>query len=153
VLARSPRQQLVIAIVAAVALVGGVSYELLRGGGSEDSHRLPSITEHTGTLHWTPRGPNPEPRLSEHYWTWAYPAAYASRVRPGIGVYWRSRRIGFVGTERVDDGTVWVYAWIAPEYQTIAAQSVESEPIETPEGPRIVIYRISNAPPATATEA
>jgi hypothetical protein len=133
-------------IVATIALIGGVAYEQLRDRDDAPAHR--SITEHRGTLHWTPRGPNPAPDLSAHFWTWSYPAAYSSRVHNGVGVYFKDERIGFVEAKRVDRGTVWVYAYIAPEFQPLAIHAVESEPIETKEGPRIQIYRVSDAPPA-----
>jgi hypothetical protein len=133
-------------VACAIAIVGGVAYEQLRD--RDGSPAPPSITEHKGTLHWTPRGANPAPALSSQYWTWSYPAAYSSRVDRGVGVYFRNRRIGFVEAKRVDRGTVWVYAWIAPEFQHLALAAVESEPIETKEGPRIQIFRVSQAPPA-----
>ncbi|HEY2054066.1 MAG TPA: hypothetical protein VGH14_09045 [Solirubrobacterales bacterium] len=133
-------------IACVIAIVGGVAYEQVRDRDEAPAH--PSITEHKGTLHWTPRGPNPAPDLSQHYWTWSYPAAYSSRVHKGVGVYFRDERIGFVAAKRVDRGTVWVYAWIAPEFQPLALKAVESEPIETKEGPRIQIYRVSHARPA-----
>jgi hypothetical protein len=138
----------------AIAIVGGVAYEQLRDRDDAPAQAAaqpaakPSITEHKGTLHWSPKGPNPAPQLSAHYWTWSYPAAYSSRVGKGIGVYVRDQRIGFVEAKRVDRGTVWVYAWIAPEFQHLALNAVESEPIETKEGPRIQIYRVAQAPPA-----
>jgi hypothetical protein len=131
-------------IALVIVMIGGVAYEQLR-----DRHDAPaqrSITEHKGTLHWTPRAPNPAPQLSAHYWTWSYPAAYTSRVTKGIGVYFQDERIGFVEAKRVDRGTVWVYAWIAPEFQHLALHAVESEPVETKEGPRIQIYRVAHAP-------
>jgi hypothetical protein len=141
-----PKLQLVLMVACAIAIVGGVAYEQLRD--RHDASAQPSIIEHRGTLHWTPRGQNPEPQLSAHYWTWSYPAAYSSRVDRGIGVYFHDQRIGFVEAKRVDRGTVWVYAWIAPEFHRLALNSVESEPVETKEGPRIQIYRVSHAPPA-----
>jgi hypothetical protein len=133
-------------IACVIAIVGGVAYEQIRDRDDAPAHH--SITEHKGTLHWTPRGPNPAPDLSTRFWTWSYPAAYASRVSKGVGVYFEDERIGFVEAKRVDRGTVWVYAWIAPEFQRLALNAVESEPIETKEGPRIQIYRVSHAPPA-----
>lgn len=133
-------------IAATIVMIGGVSYELFVRDDDAPGHR--SSTEHEGTLHWTPRGPNPAPRLSERYWTWSYPASYSSRVRRGVGVYFRDQRIGLVEAKRVDRGTVWVYAWIAPESQQLALNAVESEPVETKEGPRIQIYRVSRARPA-----
>jgi hypothetical protein len=142
---RTPKAQIFLMIVCAIAIVGGVAYEQLRDRESAPAHG--SITEHKGTRNWTPRGPNPAPRLSAHYWTWSYPAAYASRVTKGIGVYFQDERIGFVEAKRVDRGTVWVYAWIAPEFQHLALHAVESEPVETKEGPRIQIYRVAHARP------
>jgi hypothetical protein len=147
-----PKVQIVAMIACVIAIVGGVTYEQVRDRG-DDSPAQPSITQHKGTLHWTPRGPNPAPGLSAHYWTWSYPEAYSSRVRKGVGVYFRDRRIGFVEAKKVDRGTVWVYAWIAPEYQPLALNAVESEPIETKEGPRIQIYRVSKARPAESDSA
>jgi hypothetical protein len=135
-------------------IVGGVAYEQLRdrddapAPAAASPAEQPSITEHKGTLHWTPKGPNPSPQLSAHYWTWSYPAAYSSRVAKGVGVYFQDQRIGFVEAKRVDRGTVWVYAWIAPEFQHLALRAVESEPVETKDGPRIQIYRVSHSPPA-----
>lgn len=133
-------------VAAAIVMAGGVAYELFVRDDDAPARR--SITEHEGTLHWTPRGPNPEPWLSERYWTWSYPAAYSSRVRKGVGVYFRDQRIGFVAAKRVDRGTVWVYAWIAPEFERLALNAVESEPVETKDGPRIQIFRVSHARPA-----
>jgi hypothetical protein len=141
-----PKLQIVLMFACVAAIVGGVAYEQLRDRDDAPAHR--SITEHKGTLHWTPRGPNPAPALSAHYWTWSYPAAYSARVDKGVGVYFRDQRIGFVEAKRVDRGTVWVYAWIAPEFQQLALHAVESEPVETKEGPRIQIYRVAHAPPA-----
>lgn len=136
-------------VAATMGIIAGVTVELVRGGDGP-AHR--SITEHSGTLHWTPRGPNPAPDLTAHLWTWDYPAAYAPRVRTGIGVYYQDERIGYVSTKRVDQGTVWVYAWIAPEYEHLARDAVETEPIIAADGPRIQIYRVSPVPPA-GTEA
>jgi len=138
-------------VAATIVMIGGVSYELFIRDDDAPARR--SITEHEGTLHWTPRGPNPAPRLSERYWTWSYPAAYSSRVRKGVGVYFRGERIGFVEAKRVDRGTVWVYAWIAPEFQQLALNAVESEPVETKEGPRIQIYRVAHSRPAESGPA
>jgi hypothetical protein len=133
-------------VLCVIAIVGGVTYEQVRD--RDDAPARASITRHRGALHWTPRGPNPAPKLSKHYWTWSYPAAYSSRVQQGVGVYFKDKRIGFVSAKRVDRGTVWVYAWIAPEFKRLALDAVESEPIETNEGPRIQIYRVSKVPPA-----
>lgn len=127
-------------IAATVVMIGGVAYELFVRDDDAPMHR--SITEHDGTLHWTPRGPNPAPQLSARFWTWSYPAAYASRVHKRVGVYFEDERIGFVAAKRVDRGTVWVYAWIAPEFQQLALNAVESEPVETKDGPRIQIYSV-----------
>jgi hypothetical protein len=138
--------QVVLMVAATIVMIGGVSYELFVRDDDAPAHR--SITEHEGTLHWTPRGPNPAPRLSARFWTWSYPAAYSARVHKRIGVYFQDERIGFVAAKRVDRGTVWVYAWIAPEFEQLALNAVESEPIETKDGPRIQIYRDSHARPA-----
>jgi hypothetical protein len=139
----------VMAVVLAALVVFGVALELLKG----DDGSRGSITEHAGTLTWVPKGVDPEPEMGSRYWTMAYPAAYASRVSPGVGVYVREKRIGFVRASKVSDGSVWVYAWIAPEYQSIAARVTESEPIETDEGPRVQIYKYSTALPAESTPA
>ena len=140
---------IVMAVVCGVLIVSGAAIELLGGDGQSRS-----ITEHPGTLKWTPEAGDPDPELGSRYWTEAYPAAYASRVEPGVGVYVREERIGFVQASKVDHGTVWVYMWIAPEYRRIAAGITESEPIETDEGPRVQIYRYSlDAAPSTATPA
>jgi hypothetical protein len=136
-----PKPQIVLLIACVVAIVGGVAYEQVRD--RDDAPATPSIADHKGTLHWAPQGPNPFPELSEHYWTWSYPAAYSSRVQKGVGVYFEDERIGFVEAKKVDRGTVWVYAWIAPEFQRLALKAVESEPIETKEGPRIQLYRVA----------
>jgi hypothetical protein len=146
-----PKPQIVLMILCLVAIVVGVVYEQVRD--RDDATAAPSITDHKGILHWTPQGPNPSPELSKHYWTWAYPADYSSRVQKGVGVYFKDERIGFVEAKKVDRGTVWVYAWIAPEFQQLALHAVESEPVETDEGPRIQIYRISHAPPAESESA
>ena len=145
-----PKFQIFLAVVAAIVMIGGVSYELFfRDDDAAPAHR--SITAHKGTLHWTPRGPNPAPQLSEQYWTWSYPAAYSSRVDKGVGVYFRDERIGFVEAKRIDRGTVWVYAYIAPEFQHLALNAAESEPIETKEGPRIQIYRLKPSAPGSTS--
>jgi hypothetical protein len=128
------------AVVALIFLVAGVIWHWSLLGGGDSQHH--SITEHTGTIVWHPRGANPDPELAEHFWTWDYPAAYASRVGQGVGIYWEGERIGFVKKSEVDKGTVWVYAFIAPEYAHIAAAAAESEPIETDEGPRVQIYKL-----------
>jgi hypothetical protein len=143
-------------LIALVVLLAGLAWHFFADGG-ESHHR--SIVEHTGTIVWHPRGANPEPGLARRYWTWDYPAAYASRVKTGVGIYWEDERIGFVEKSEVDQGTVWVYAYIAPEFASIAERTRESEPIETAEGPLIRIYKIFPAgsgnwvPPATHAEA
>jgi hypothetical protein len=153
---RSPLRT-VLGLVVLVALVGGIAWHFL-GGGGESHHR--SITEHTGTIVWHPRGANPDPELARRYWTWDYPAAYSSRVKTGVGIYWREKRIGFVVKSEVDRGTVWVYSYIAPEFTGLAERTRESEPIETEEGPQVRIFKIFPAgsgdgwvPPATHAEA
>ena len=140
---------IVLVSIFAALVVFGAALELLR---RRRVHR--SITEHAGTLDWVPQGGDPEPELGSRYWTMAYPAAYASRVSPGVGVYVEDRRIGFVRDSEVSDGSVWVYSWIAPEYESIAARATESEPIETAtKVPRVQIYKYSTAPPAESTSA
>jgi hypothetical protein len=139
-----------LAALIGVALVGGVAYERLQSGGGNPSPH--SVTEHAGTLHFTPRALDPEPALADEYWTWAYPAAYSPRVRPGVGVYAGERRIGYVHAKRVDHGTVWVYTWIAPGFEDIAAGATETEPIETAEGPRIEIFKYQPRAPVRRTD-
>jgi hypothetical protein len=133
-------------LVVFVLVLTGTVIEVMKGGGGEPKR---SITEHTGTIYWKPKGGDPEPRLASRYWTEVYPAAYASRVRPGVGVYVKEERIGSVRARRVDRGSVWVYAQISPAYARIAASATETEPIETPDGPRVEIFRYS-APGPTA---
>jgi hypothetical protein len=145
-----------LSLVLLIGTIGVLAWHFFGGGGGSEHH---SITEHSGTIVWHPRGANPEPGLARHYWTWDYPAAYASRVKTGVGIYWEDERIGFVEKSEVDQGTVWVYAYIAPEFAGIAERTRESEPIETAEGPLIRIYKIFPAgsgnwvPPATHAEA
>jgi hypothetical protein len=135
-------------VVCAVVIVVGAAIELTKGDGSGRS-----ITEHAGTLHWTPKSGDPDPELGARHWTMAYPAAYASRVHSGVGIYVGDKRIGFVQESKVDQGSVWVYAWIAPQYARIAEGVTESEPIETPEGPRVQIYKYSKVAPPNSLAA
>jgi hypothetical protein len=128
--------------IVAAMLVGliviGVATELTKGGGPKRP-----VAAREGTIHWKPKGGDPAPELARDNWTWAYPATYASRVKPGVGVYVEDERIGVVLASQVDQGTVWVYARVDPIYERIAAGATETEPIETADGPRLQIFKYS----------
>jgi hypothetical protein len=130
-------------LVALIAI--GVAMELTKRGDPPAA----AAASPTGTIHWTPKGSDPAPQLGRESWTWAYPATYAPRVRPGVGVYVGDERIGVVTASLVDQGSVWVYVHVDPIYERIAAGATATEPVETSDGPRLEIFRysLSVAPP------